>query len=256
MFGRLINVIKGMFARFVSNVESANPEALLELEQENLREQIVRFNQGLVSHAALAERLVRQVGNLEKEREELHARTKGLLQAGKQDVAAKSALALQKLVGELDENRQQAEEAEHTYKDLVRARDAAIETARDKIGRLRRSIDEMRIQQAMSELNQMASGLMTSIGGAGESLARLESMVEEQRSLAAGTSRVVREDLSANELMAKEEENDALANQALANFAAREGISLTTGEASKSSGQSTFDEITKVMGPGNSEGES
>jgi hypothetical protein len=102
----------------------------------------------------------------------------------------------------------------------------------------------------------MASGLMSSIGGAGESLARLESMVEEQRSLAVGSSRVAREEVSMGEIIAREEENEALANQALADFAAREGLPLTGGSSEESGGASTFDETTKSMGPGGTETES
>lgn len=255
MIDRLWNVLRGMVARFVSNVEASNPEALLELEKENLRVQIVRFNQGLVSHAALAERLVRHVERLDKEQADLHARTRALLQAGKQEAAAKCALSLQKLTTELDEERKQAEEAEQTYQELVRARDAAVEAARDKLESLRRGIDEMRIQQAMSDLNSMAAGLMSSIGGAGESFARLEAMVEEQRSLAAGTSRVARDEMSASDLVAREEESEALANQALADFAAREGLPLGGGGESAYAESSHFDETTKRM-LGESEGDS
>ena len=40
MFGRIANLFKGFLSLFVSGVERRNPEALLELEQENLRKQI------------------------------------------------------------------------------------------------------------------------------------------------------------------------------------------------------------------------
>ena len=56
MFSRIANLFKGFLSLFVSGVERRNPEALLELEQENLRKQIGNFNQGLASHAGLAER--------------------------------------------------------------------------------------------------------------------------------------------------------------------------------------------------------
>ena len=56
MFRRLWNLIKGMLGMAVSAAEASNPEALLELEKENLRKQIAQYNQGLASHAALVER--------------------------------------------------------------------------------------------------------------------------------------------------------------------------------------------------------
>ena len=57
MFRRLGNLIKGFLGLFISGLEKRNPEALLEVEKENLRAQISRYNQGLASHAALCERL-------------------------------------------------------------------------------------------------------------------------------------------------------------------------------------------------------
>ena len=65
MFGRIANLFKGFLSLFISGVEKRNPEALLELEQENLRKQIGNFNQGLASHAGLCERLMSQVRKLE-----------------------------------------------------------------------------------------------------------------------------------------------------------------------------------------------
>jgi len=226
MIERLINVFKGCMRLFVSRVEQDNPEALLANEKENLRHQIGRFNEGLVSHAALCERLIDQVKKLEHEDDELRVRTGAQLKAGNRRAAAELALRLQTVSRELGENRKQAEEAEVTYRDLVLARDAAVESARRKIEQLRRGIDEMRIQQAMADLNQMAAGLMTSVGGTGETLARLEEMIEEQRSHAAGTTRVMREHINASDLALREAEHDALAERALADFAAREGITL------------------------------
>jgi hypothetical protein len=50
---RVWNVTRGLSAKFVSYFERRNPEALLEIEKENLGALIGRFNQNLVSHAAL-----------------------------------------------------------------------------------------------------------------------------------------------------------------------------------------------------------
>ena len=56
MFFRLKNILSGILSLFIKDLERQNPEALLELEQENLRKQIGSFNQGLAAHAGLAER--------------------------------------------------------------------------------------------------------------------------------------------------------------------------------------------------------
>ncbi len=74
MFKRIANLFKGFLGLFVSGLEKANPEALLEVEKENLRKQIANYNQGLASHAGLCERLMSQVKKLETEERELHAK--------------------------------------------------------------------------------------------------------------------------------------------------------------------------------------
>ena len=65
LLARIGNLFKGFASLFVSGVERRNPEALLEVEKENLRKQIGQFNQGLASHAGLCEKLMAQVRKLE-----------------------------------------------------------------------------------------------------------------------------------------------------------------------------------------------
>jgi hypothetical protein len=82
------------------------------------------------------------------------------------------------------------------------------------------------MKQAMAEIHEMAAGMVTSIGGAGDTLDRLHEMVEEDRSKAAGRARIARDSIDMGEVQLKKAEQDALADQALADFAAREGISI------------------------------
>ena len=226
MFKRLGNLIRGFFGLFVSGLERENPEALLEVEQENLRRQIAQYNTGLASHAGLCERLISQVKKLELEQRDLRAKTGAQLKAGNKDVAAQYALRLQTVDRELEENRKQMEQAEDTYKELVKARDVAINAARTKIESLRSSISDMKMKKAMAELTEMASGMISSIGGSGDTLDRLQGMVEEERNKAAGRARVAKDSLDTTGIHMKEAEQKALADQALADFAAREGIAL------------------------------
>src|SRR6188474_1648315 len=118
MFGRIANLFKGFLSLFVSGIERRNPEALLELEQENLRKQIGNFNQGLASHAGLSERLMSQVRKLEAEQKDLRAKTTAHVRAGNNSAAGQYALRLQSIEAQLEENRKQLEQAEATYKNL------------------------------------------------------------------------------------------------------------------------------------------
>jgi phage shock protein A len=226
MFGRIANLFKGFMSLFISGVERRNPEALLELEQENLRKQVGQFNQGLASHAGLAERLMSQVRKLEAEQKDIRAKTTAHIRAGNNAAAGQYALRLQSVEAQLTENRVQLEQAETTYKNLVKARDVAVQTARAKIESLKGAINDMRMNQAMAELHEMSAGMITNIGGAGDTLNRLESMVTEERDKAAGRARVARDAVDMTQVEVKEAEMTALADQALADFAAREGISI------------------------------
>jgi phage shock protein A len=226
MFNRIANLMKGFLSLFVSGMERRNPEALLELEQENLRKQIAGFNQGLASHAGLCERLMGQVRKLEAEQKDLRAKTAAHLRAGNREAAGQYALRLQTVETQLTENRAQLEQAETTYKNLIKTRDVAISQARSKIEGLKGAINDMRMKQAVAEISEMASGMISNIGGSGDTLNRLHEMVEEERTKAAGRARIARDSIDMNEVELKEAEMTALADQALADFAAREGLSI------------------------------
>src|SRR5271165_1330081 len=156
MFKRIGNLIRGFFGLFISGMERQNPEALLEVESENLRRQIAQYNQGLTSHAALCERLMTQVKKQEAEQRDLRAKTAANLRAGNREAAAQYAVRLQTVERDLTENRKQLEQAETTYRELVRAREVAVNTAKAKIESLRSSISDMKMKKAMAELTEMA----------------------------------------------------------------------------------------------------
>jgi len=262
MFKRLGNLIRGFFGLFIGGLEKKNPEALLEVERENLRATISKFNKGLATHAGLCERLMAQVKRLEKEEADLRAKTAANLKAGNTKLAGQYALRLQAVRTELDENRGQAKEAEGTYKELLTARDVSVKEARAKIEEISRGINDMKVQKAMAELNEMAAGMVNEIGGSGDTLNRLHEMVEGERSQAKGRARVARDSIDSTEVKAMAAEQSAIEELALADFAAAEGLAYEAeGSGSGSAGSgggggteasaATEDEGgSKTMGPG------
>jgi phage shock protein A len=64
--------------------------------------------------------------------------------------------------------------------------------------------------------------MVTDIGGSGETLNRLETIVNEERYKAAGKVRVAVDSLDMHDVHIKEAEQSALAEQALAQFEAKE----------------------------------
>ena len=236
MFKRIANFFRGMLGLAINDLEMSKPEALLEVEKENLRKQIGRYNQGLAAHAALVEKLMGQIKRQEKEEKELLTKAAAHLKAGNQDVAGQYAIKLKNLREELGENRSQLEASEGTYKELTRARDVSIAEARKKIEELKLGIKDMEIQKATAELNEMASGLVTELGGAGETLSRLEEMVNEEREKAAGRSRVARDSMNMDDIKIKETEQKAMQDMALADLAAELGESVSSSNASSGDG--------------------
>jgi phage shock protein A len=226
MFKRISNLFRGFLSLFMTGLERQNPEALLEAEKENLRTQIARYNQGLAAHAGLCENLMAQVKKLELDERELRAKASANLRAGNRDAAAQYALRLQTVTRELEQNRVQLTQAETTYKSLIRARDVSVKAAQSKIEALKAGLDDLKIKKAAAELAEMASGMISQIGGAGDTLDRLQSMVEEEQNKAAGRARVARDTLDTGDFAVKEAEQKALAEQALADFAAKEGITI------------------------------
>lgn len=247
MFERIANLFRGFLGLFISGLERRNPEALLEVEKEHLREQIAKYNQGLASHAALCERLMSQVKKLEADERDLRAKTTANLKAGNQDAAGQYALRLQTITRELGENRTQLQQAEDTYRNLVKARDVAVNAAKAKIEALKQGIDDLKVKRALAELTEMATGMVTEIGSSGDTLDRLHTMVEEERTQAAGRARVARDSMSMADVDVKDNEQKALAAQALADFAAREGLTLNAPPDTAPAGGT--EPPAKVMGP-------
>lgn len=224
MFKRLAKLLRGFIGLFISNVERQNPEALIEVEKENLRAQIARFNDNLSNHAGFIERLMRQVRSLEQKEKELTAKTAAHIKAGNRAVAGQIALELQTVKEQLEENRQQLVAAEETFKKLVKSRDVAVQEAQAKIEKLSRLITETQMMEAQAELQEMATGMISSIGGTGDTLNRVETYLNERRDKAAGKARVAASSIDTREVELKEAEQSALAEQALREFESAYGF--------------------------------
>ncbi len=237
MFRRLSNVFRGFLGLFVSNVEKRNPEALLELEKENLRKQIAQFNQGLSAHAGLCEKLITQVKRQETEERDLKTKATANLRAGNQRLAGEIAMELQRVRADMTGNRAKLEDAEKTYKELILSRDNAVKSAREKIESLRKDLDSMKMNKSLAEMNEMASGMLNTIGGSGDTLDRLHQMVEEENTKAAGRARVARDSIDTTRFKEQESERQALEEMALADLAAELGMPMpSTGESAPATG--------------------
>jgi phage shock protein A len=224
VFKRLGNLIRGFLSLFISGLEKSNPRALIEAEKENLRKQIARFNENLATNAGFVERLMRQVKNLEQKEKELVAKIAANIKAGNREIAGQMALQLQTVKEQLEENRQQLTTADDTYKKLVKSRDVTIREATQKIEKLKQMLSETEMLEAQAELQEMATGMISEIGGAGDTLNRIDEYLQERRDKAAGKARVAASSIDISAVQLKESEQSALAEQALSEFESAYGF--------------------------------
>jgi phage shock protein A len=226
MWMRLSNLIRGFLGLFISGIERQNPRALIEVEKENLRKQIARYNENLAVQAGFTERLLRQVKNLEVQERDLTAKAAANLKVGNRNAAAQYALQLKTVKEQLEENRAQLATAEDTFKKLVQARDVAVKDAQAKIESLKRLLTETEMLEAQAELKEMATGMISSIGSSGDTMNRVEEYLTERRDKAAGRARVAASTIDTSKVELMEAEQQALAEQALTEFAASYGLEL------------------------------
>src|SRR5271170_2478755 len=126
MLKRITNLVRGFFGLFIGGIERKSPEALLEVEKENLRKEVANYNRGLAAHAGLCEELITRVTTLTGEEKDVRAKAAAHLRAGNRDAAGQYALKLQAITLELAETHKKAEDAEQTYQKLLRARDVSV----------------------------------------------------------------------------------------------------------------------------------
>ncbi len=255
MLKRLGNLVRGFLSLFVSGLEKANPKALIEAEKENLRRQIARFNENLANHAAFVERLMRQVKKLESQERELAAKAAANLKVGNRAAAGQYALQLKTVKDQLEENRGQLEASDSTFKKLVKSRDVSVREAKAKIESLKRMLTETEMLEAQAELQEMASGMISEIGGSGDTLGRVEEYLSERRDKAAGRARVASSTIDTSSIDLKEAEQEALADQALSEFAAAYGLDMPAPELAsepipaESAEAASVERPIKEMGP-------
>ena len=211
-------LFRGFAGRTLGYFERRNPEALLDVEKENLRKLIGQFNQGLVTHAAVSERLISEVGRGEARAAELTSRTSALVRAGEREAASRYALELKEVTAKLADDRRQLNASEETYHELVRTREAAVANARAKIEQVRRQIGELKVRRAIADLEGIAQTMIDGMSSHGDSLNRLEEMVTEEREKAAARGRVNSRHIDPEEARLRERERSALAASALDEF--------------------------------------
>jgi phage shock protein A len=215
---RMFNVWRAVVGSGLTELEANNAEAMLDLERLELHNKVQQYNHGLAGYAALCEKLKSEIARLEAEQQRLEPKLRSRLDAGDRAGAGRHALRLEAVGGELAQHRAQRQEAEGTYKELVRAREVALVAARDRIESLKRGIGELKVQQALADLTELAAGMHGSIGISDGTLERIQERVEDKRNFAKGRVRVARDAFDSEDVRQREAEQAASAEAALRRY--------------------------------------
>jgi phage shock protein A len=228
MFRRIANLFRGFLGLFISGVEQKHPEALLEAAQQDFRSQMAAARDALANSAGLCSRLQQQIRDGESQIAQLTARITANVKAGNTQVAGELALRLQNLKAELDRNREQYAIAEKTYQTSVKQVSLAQATFARKMEDLKNKLNQAKINEALAAATAATANMSFKIGDTGDTLGRVNEVLTERATKAEGKIRATSDLVAAQnaEIQVKEAEQKALADQALAEFMAAQGLAL------------------------------
>jgi phage shock protein A len=259
MFKRIANLFRGFLSLFISGVEREHPEALLEAAQQDFRAQMAAARDALANSAGLCSRLQSQIRDGESQIAQLTARITANVKAGNAAVAGELALRLQTLKADVARNKEQYAIAEQTYQTSVKQVTLAQQTFAKKMEELKTKLNQAKINEALAAASAATANISFKVGDMGDSLGRVDEILTERASRADGRIRATTDLVNAQntELQLKEEEQRALADQALAEFMATQGLAVPAakaepaptaapGEAGKTMGPAGFDAVPKT----------
>lgn len=147
IFGKIWGAIRAQLNKLANFFWEADPIAQMRYEYDRSVEQMKEGRQGLELYRALVERVTRQVKEAEAHMAKLEAQAKAYLKAGDRETAGKFALEMEKLRGDLAQNREQLAMHEQAYNNNLKK----IQHATKKLAEVRERINKHEAELKMSE---------------------------------------------------------------------------------------------------------
>jgi phage shock protein A len=243
MFARIGRLLRGFFGLFISGLEEANPEALMEAARQEFRQKMTQYNLALAKMAGVAERLKSQVKGKAARAQDLERRVLANHSAGNMELAGTLARELQELKTDLGIDTQELKETEEAYQANLRQAKVAQQEFQDKIGRLEKQLSQVKIKEAQAEAATALSSVAFKVGDLGDTMKTVEDVLQKRYEVSAGKARVARDMVDMGAVQEKESERKALEQAALAEFLASQGIQATPAAGSVPA------QTAKEMGP-------
>jgi phage shock protein A len=136
MFARIGRLFRGFLGLFISGIEEANPEALMEAARQEFRTKMTQYNLALAKMAGVAERLKSQVNGKAIKAQDLERRILANHRAGNMELAGSLARELQELKADLSIDSNELKETEEAYQANLRQAKLAQREFEDKVHRL------------------------------------------------------------------------------------------------------------------------
>jgi phage shock protein A len=227
IFARLGRLFRGFLGLFISGIESANPEALMEAAREEFRGKMTQYNLALAKMAGVAERLKSQVKGKAARAQDLERRIMANHSAGNLELAGSLARELQELKTDLTVDSQELQETEEAYQLNLRQAKVAQQDFQDKVRKLEKQLSQVQIKEAQAEAATALSSVAFKVGDLGDTMKTVEDILQKRYEVSAGKARVARDMVDVQAVQEKEGERKALEQAALAEFLATQGIQAT-----------------------------
>jgi phage shock protein A len=233
MFSRIGRLFRGFLGLFISGIEEANPEALMEAARQEFRGRMTQYNLALAKMAGVAERLKVQVNGKATRAQELERRILANHRAGNMELAGTLARELQELKADLQVDTSELKETEEAYDMNLRQAKVAQREFEDKVRRLEKQLSQVKIKEAQAEAASALSSVAFKVGDLGDTMKRVDEVLQKRYEVSAGKARLAKDMVDMEAVQEKEGERKALEQVALAEFLATQGIQSTpaSGEA-------------------------
>jgi len=224
MMARIGRLFRGFVGLFISGLEEANPEALLEAARQEFREKAVQYNLALARMAGVAERLKGQVKAKAGRAQDLERRILANHRSGNLELAGSLARELQELKADLETDGQELRETEDAYQANLRQAKLAQREFEEKVRRLENQLTQVKVKEAQAEAAAALGSAAFSVGDLGDTMKTVESILQKRYEVSAGKARVAADMVDVAAIEQKEGERRALEQAALADFLASQGI--------------------------------
>ena len=224
MFARIGRLLRGFFGLFISGLEEANPEALMEAARQDFRTKMTQYNLALAKMAGVADRLRSQVSMKATKAKDLERRILANHAAGNLELAGTLARELQELKADLGNDSNELKETDEAYQLNLRQAKVAQHEFQEKIRRLEKQLSQVKIKEAEAEAATALSSVAFKVGDLGDTMKTVEEVLQKRYEVSAGKARVARDMVDVEAVQEKEGERKALEQAALAEFLASQGI--------------------------------